>query len=979
MGSKSTTSTATQQLPDYINNAYQGLVGSAQQTGSQAYNPYTGGFTPDQQTAFQNIGSMWGKSDPAFGAASSAYGQSMVPTYANVSQYMSPYMDEVVSKAMANMQEQNAQGQQQVVGNAIAKGAMGGNRVGVAQSELARQQKLADGQTLSNLYNSGYGTALGAAQADKTAALQAAQGYTGLGQTQMQTGLAQAASQLGAGTQQQQFDYQQYLNQQAYPYQQQSWLASIIGGLGSTAGGTTTQTTPQGNLFSQLLGTGLQVAGMFRDGGRVRRADGGRVPLDIDMARNPARVMRDNPFGFWGQYDDAPQLNQRRQPEMLDFMAGGSERLQKPMDELWTSIDPIRFDVDGRGRMRQGMAVGGVPYANDNGQWPSYAAGFGASPYSNDNGDFGSYIPQAAVAGGGGRFPTIQEMSQPEDPFANPNDAMRKGAGNLKTMFSPSIAGGAAIPSGGFTPGLSGPRLFAQGGVVGRRGYAGGGVPGGMTPEEIAALYGDIIRPEGGLVGDREIPPPPPRPEPSTIDTVNPLNGDLLGLNVRTPDVPVPTRGEDPYIEYPADEPVQRAPISVPGGNAPGVVPYGAGEQFVTRPRDPTYSKNGWEAIQSLFGGKGLNLAPDANMGLMQAGAAMASSRSPFFLAGVGEGTTAGIQAWRDYQAMERENALARAGIGQKGEELAQKAIELGANVGLTNATTASIDTNTQMGQYDYRYTPFGVQVTDKTTGQPGMIYPYYSMMPDGQIATPQDGQDAPLFSTQAPTVNPDSRLMTEVGAGQAIGQATDAIKSAQLEASASQQTQQLLQEMRHNLAKLPENGIMTPGTAFPERANLAKGVNSYLQVFGLEPFFPEGEVAASEDLNKLTTRLGFDLSRMLGTGEAASVIMNSIAAVPGGANSPAGAQKIIAGLEAANRRRIDYYNAVQKWAAGNGGSVLGFDEWFNRQNPPELYALSSYVPTEAMEYLRANPQDAEAFNKKYGDGRDVARFVLGQ
>jgi hypothetical protein len=943
VGTKNQTTTATTQLPGYVNDAYKALISRGQDVASTAYTPYTGGFTPDQQQAFENIRSMWGASDPSFSAASDAFGRSMVPTYDTVSQYMSPYMDEVVSKAMANMQEQNAQQQQQVVGDAIAKGAMGGNRVGVAQAELARQQKLADNQAIANLYQQGYQGALGAAQADKSAAQAAGQGFAGLGATQMQTNLAQAASQLGAGTQQQQFDYQQYLNKLAFPYQQTGWLASLVGGLGSTAGGTTKQTTPQGNIFSQLLGAGLGIASLFKDGGAVKS------PLDVDMAREPVRIMRPNPFGFWGDYDAAPALEKGRD------------------DRLWMPLNPVEFDADARGRPK--LAVGGVPFANDNGDFPSYASGFGSLPFANDNGDFGGYIPKAVAIGGGrGNFPTIQQPAQQEDVLSKYGSTLKEGASNIKGWLSPQVRD-TINPRTGLTG------IFAHGGVVGRRGYAAGGRP---TPAEVEALYEGIILPEGGLVGAPVL-PERVRNLP-IVDAANPLNGDRLGLDV---DTTLPPRGEDPYLGVGDGEmpyaPLPERPVpNVPGGNLPGQVIYGRGDQFVTNPRDDGYSRNGFEALQSLFAGKGLNLAPDANFGLAKAGAAMAASKSPFFLQGVGEGTSAGLDAWKEYQAMERDNAKARAEIGQKGEELAQQALKTGADVAYTGANTLATDTATQRDRFDYKYTPLGVQVTDKITGMPGPIYPYGSMLPTGEIAERPKGQPG-LFATEAPGGHVDPRLMTEAGAGQALGQADAVIKTQQVEAAAAQNTQQLLQEMKHNLAKLPPEGIMTPGKDFKERADFAKGINTYLQVFGMQPYFPEGEIAAAEDLNKLTNRLGFDLSRMLGSNEAASVVMTGIESVPGGANSREGANRIIAGLEAANKRRIDLYHFTQDWAAKNAGSIYGAEEYFNRANPPELYALSSYVPLQAMEYLRAHPEFAEAFNQKYGDGRDVARFVLGQ
>ena len=89
------------------------------------------------------------------------------------------------------------------------------------------------------------------------------------------------------------------------------------------------------------------------------------------------------------------------------------------------------------------------------------------------------------------------------------------------------------------------------------------------------------------------------------------------------------------------------------------------------------------------------------------------------------------------------------------------------------------------------------------------------------------------------------------------------------------------------------------------------------------------------------------------------------------------GADRIIAGLQAMNQRKIDYYVALQKWQAANSGSIYGFDEWFNSTNPPELYAMTAYVPREAMDKLMANPKSASDFSEKYGKGRDVARYVL--
>lgn len=1044
MGTKNATTTSTQQLPGYINDAYKSLVSGAQGTGSQPYTPYTGGFTPDQQQAFENIRSMWGSSDPSFMSASNNFAAAGAPAANTMGTYMSPYISQVVDSTMANMQRQNAQQQQQVVGDAISKGAMGGNRVGVAQAELGRTQKLADSQTLANLYQQGFNTSLGAAQADKSAALAAGQGYTGLGQTQMQTGLAQTGAQLGAGTQQQQFDYEQYLNKLAFPYQQQSWLSSIIGGLGSTAGGTTTQKTPQGNTFSQLLGTGLQVASLFSDermkedakvigrsfdgqpiyayrykgspqthlgfmaqevekkhpeavgesGGmktvdyeaatrgaaeKGHFAEGGVVPLDIDLARDPARIMRSNPFGMGFDYDASPRLNPPiRRGDWLDIFRP-SERTD--LDEMWEPMNGIEReyvrDINrAHGGVVPHMAMGGIPYMNDNGQFGSFMGRSMAVPYANDNSQFGGYIPQAVkIAGGGGNFPTISQPQEQKDPFANPSQSMKDGASNIKGWLTPKVDASK----------IRMPALFADGGSVGRRGYAGGGVPMfapgvPLTPEQVRSLYGGIIEPSGGLVGGMAVPEPPPRPvsaKSNFTDTVNVLDADNLGLGVdMTPESTLTPRGEDPYI-YPEDAPVRRAPVVVPGGNLTGVVPYGEGEQFVTAPRGgKQYSQNMMEGLQSLFSGKGFNFAPDVNHGLLTAGAAMAASRSPFFLQGVGEGTLAGSQAWKDYQAMERENALARANIGQKGEELAQRAIEIGANAGLTNAQAGQVDTTTATMQWEYKPTMAGMMVIDKLNPSNTQIVPYAQLrgwadrngidpatLPgEGNPLTPIITPEGVRFDAQAPdSAMPSSMAMNPDAQSIVIGQTTAALDTSRQADQAAQESTLQLTAMRNAAEHLPATGFLSPGQWAEARGGIAKSLNTLAQIAGIELPFDPMQVASIEEMNKLTTQFGFALARTTGSDVASSVISQGVAAVPSIENTAQGFKAITGLIQAGLNRTRDYHTFLEDWANQTGGDTTGAAAYFNKTWPPSLYANSAIMAAAVVPKTQADIDNAPA------------------
>jgi hypothetical protein len=244
---------------------------------------------------------------------------------ADINKYMSPYINNVANAAMQNINETNAQQQQQVLGNAISKGAFGGDRAGIAQAQLARQQNLANNATLANIYNTGYGTALGEANVQQTAANQnqlynrqlanaAAAQFQNLGTTSQNAQLQQLQAQynMGAAMQGQRQNelsagYQQYLNANQSPYNQLNWYANLISGAPAALGGQTVATIPQPNTVSQLGGLATTLAGTsfgglfggnttgatgakrggairpgFASGGRPRYADAGAVPVSAD-------------------------------------------------------------------------------------------------------------------------------------------------------------------------------------------------------------------------------------------------------------------------------------------------------------------------------------------------------------------------------------------------------------------------------------------------------------------------------------------------------------------------------------------------------------------------------------------------------------------------------------------------------------------------------------------------------------------------
>ena len=279
MGGKTNTTTqqSTYAPSAQAQQSLQSILSQAQNVASTPYNPYTGqmvaGLSPTQQSGIANTNAAVGTAQPYINtAANYANAGAAAITPDQIQSYLNPYQNSVINATMANINETNGQQQQQVLGNAALQGALGGDRVGVAQSELARQQGLASNQTLAGLQSQNYSQALAAAQADRAAQGQAAYTYGNLGGEAQNAALQGAQAQIGAGGLEQQTSqaglsaaYQQYLTAQAFPYQQAQFLAGIgipaAGALGGTTQGTTTAPGP--NIFSQLAGLGVAGAGLF--------------------------------------------------------------------------------------------------------------------------------------------------------------------------------------------------------------------------------------------------------------------------------------------------------------------------------------------------------------------------------------------------------------------------------------------------------------------------------------------------------------------------------------------------------------------------------------------------------------------------------------------------------------------------------------------------------------------------------------------
>jgi hypothetical protein len=292
------TSTTTPAVNPFVSQISGDIYSRVNALSQQPYTPYTGQltamFTPEQQAAMSNINSAYGWAQPYLDTAS-AYGQAGAApiTGAQIQPLMSPYNQSVVDATMANLSENfKSQTLPAIRGNAAAQGALGGDREAVAEAEALRQFQLGTAPTIAGLYNQSYNQAANLATQNANRLAQAGYFFGNLGPTAQSALLQGSQAQMGAGTLEQQTQqnllnaqYQQYLQQLAFPYQQLGFLSSTMAPfLGAFPPSSTTTTTPSTPSYLQdILGLGTMGAGFFggskkAHGGRIGRQVGGGIP-----------------------------------------------------------------------------------------------------------------------------------------------------------------------------------------------------------------------------------------------------------------------------------------------------------------------------------------------------------------------------------------------------------------------------------------------------------------------------------------------------------------------------------------------------------------------------------------------------------------------------------------------------------------------------------------------------------------------------
>ena len=410
MGGKTGTTSSSTSIPPEVLARYNSVNAQAQSTASQPFQQYSSDpnafvapLNQQQQTGISNINQQAMAAQPAYAAAmqgtSQAYsGLSPQGFQQGVAGYMNPFVNQAMGATAAQMQNVNQQQQQQLLGQGISQGAFGGDRGKVAQSALMNQQNLALGNTLANMAQTGYQSA--------------AQNYlTGIGQqgtlaNQMgalgagsqAAGLSGAQAQLGAGTLGQQTQqagntalYNQFLQQQAYPFQVSQFLANIAEGTGALSGSNTTTTQPMSIFSDARLKQDIEPIGKTFDGQNIIkfRYKGEKGPTQIGLIAQDVERHHPDAVGLAGgyktvDYDAATEDAANRG----HFMQGGA------VNEMHAGEG---YGLGGREHHAYGAAVGMGYDPYD----PNSIQNLIASQQGMYSGQKGSYVPAARQLSGG--------------------------------------------------------------------------------------------------------------------------------------------------------------------------------------------------------------------------------------------------------------------------------------------------------------------------------------------------------------------------------------------------------------------------------------------------------------------------------------------------------------------------------------------------------------------------------------------------
>ena len=287
------TSTSQTTIPEYAKPYAEKMLGKAEAATEAPYQTYGGQrlatATQEQQDVRKNVADMQQPGQFAAGTGLAAAGglnalgagqqyMQMATDPGAQQAFMSPYMQNVVDLQKQEAIRDAQKGQLAQNLGAARQGTYGGARQLLAGTERERNLQ----QNLANIQATGaqkaYEDAIRGMQFGTTAGIQGAQaatqagatlGQLGIGQQQAGIDLAKAQEAFGAMGQAEQqkaldLQYQDFLQQQQYPYKQLGFMSDILRGsanLAATGGKTIYEPPP--SVASQIGGLGLAGLGVY--------------------------------------------------------------------------------------------------------------------------------------------------------------------------------------------------------------------------------------------------------------------------------------------------------------------------------------------------------------------------------------------------------------------------------------------------------------------------------------------------------------------------------------------------------------------------------------------------------------------------------------------------------------------------------------------------------------------------------------------
>lgn len=296
--SVSQTSEFPEELKPYIKDVLSKAQAIQEKREAEGFVPYTGpqqaAFTPEQEQAFTGIQSLVGAGQQYFDpAARLTAASAMAPTSAEIGQYMSPYMQQVVDIQQREARRAADVEQQQLAAQAVGAGGFGGSRQAILEAEQRRNLQTQLGDIQARGLAAAYEDAQARLAAQRQREMAAGAQFGTLGQVAPQQALKEltAVEAVGAQRQAQQqtaldIARQQFEKEQTFPETTLQQYQSVIRGfpLQPTTYQTSQTTTPAPSYLQQaagLGGLGIGLAGAFgafkANGGLIRRARGGKL------------------------------------------------------------------------------------------------------------------------------------------------------------------------------------------------------------------------------------------------------------------------------------------------------------------------------------------------------------------------------------------------------------------------------------------------------------------------------------------------------------------------------------------------------------------------------------------------------------------------------------------------------------------------------------------------------------------------------